>query len=174
VIYASELQQALRSEDVDSAGAKIARLMGVMDRVARWRARGLRVGLTNGCFDLIHAGHVSLLAQAKGACDRLIVALNSDASVLRLKGEGRPINGATARAIVLASFRDVDAVVVFEEDTPMRLVDAIRPDVLIKGADYAEDEVVGADFVKSYGGRIFLAELAPELSTTNMLKKARG
>jgi D-beta-D-heptose 7-phosphate kinase/D-beta-D-heptose 1-phosphate adenosyltransferase len=131
------------------------------------------IGFTNGCFDLIHAGHVSLLTQAKANCDRLVVGLNSDDSVRRLKGADRPINNETARAIVLASLSAVDAVVLFAEDTPMHLIEAIRPDVLVKGADYGEDDVVGAPFVKSYGGRVVLAQLAPEHSTTRTINRIR-
>jgi D-beta-D-heptose 7-phosphate kinase/D-beta-D-heptose 1-phosphate adenosyltransferase len=174
VVYAAELMQSIQSAEFETAGSKITPLVALIDKVVRWRAQGLTVGLTNGCFDLVHAGHVSLLMQSKATCDRLIVGLNSDSSVRGLKGEGRPINSETARAIVLASFSVVDAVVVFSEETPMRLIDVLRPDVLIKGADYTEDRVVGAEFVKSYGGKICLAELAPELSTTNTIRKIKG
>jgi D-beta-D-heptose 7-phosphate kinase/D-beta-D-heptose 1-phosphate adenosyltransferase len=174
VVYTSELCHSLQSAELESVGAKIVPLAALIDKTVRWRTQGLKVGLTNGCFDLVHAGHVSLLGQAKATCDRLIVGLNSDDSVRRLKGEGRPINRETARAMVLASFGAVDAVVVFSEETPMRLIDALRPDVLIKGADYTEDKVVGAEFVKSYGGRVHLAELAPELSTTNTIRRIKG
>lgn len=174
VVYKSELCQSLQSAEFESVGSKIAPLAALIDKVVGWRARGLTVGLTNGCFDLIHAGHVSLLDQAKSTCDRLIVGLNSDSSVRRLKGEGRPINGETARAMVLASFSVVDLVVIFSEDTPMRLIDQLRPDVLVKGADYTEDQVVGAVFIKSYGGRVELAELAPQLSTTNTIRTIKG
>jgi D-beta-D-heptose 7-phosphate kinase/D-beta-D-heptose 1-phosphate adenosyltransferase len=174
VVYESELAQAFQSADVENAGAKIHPLAVVVDKATRWRARGASVGFTNGCFDLIHAGHVSLLAQAKENCDRLIVGLNSDNSVKRLKGDGRPVNNETARAVVLASLAAVDAVVLFSEDTPIRLIEAIRPDVLIKGADHTESEIVGADLIQSYGGRVFLADLAPESSTTGTISKIKG
>lgn len=174
VVYASELFQQLQDSEFESSEAKISPEGAVTDKVARWRAQGLRVGFTNGCFDLIHAGHVSLLSQAREHCDRLIVALNTDASVKRLKGESRPINHQTARAMVIASLAAVDTVVLFDDDTPLRLIDMFRPDVLIKGADYTEDQVVGADIVKAYGGKIVLAQLAPELSTTNTIEKIKG
>jgi D-beta-D-heptose 7-phosphate kinase/D-beta-D-heptose 1-phosphate adenosyltransferase len=174
VVYASELMHALQAAEFQTAGVKVVPLLAAVDKVTRWRAAGLRIGFTNGCFDLIHAGHVSLLSQAKESCDRLVVGLNSDDSVRRLKGEGRPINAEAARAIVLASLQAVDAVVLFDEDTPMNLIDALRPEVLIKGADYTEDQVVGADFVKSYGGRVHLARLAPEASTTGTINRIRG
>jgi D-beta-D-heptose 7-phosphate kinase/D-beta-D-heptose 1-phosphate adenosyltransferase len=139
---------------------------------AEWSAQGLTVGFTNGCFDLLHPGHVSLLAQAAGACDRLIVALNSDASVRRLKGPTRPIQPLDARARVIGAIRGVDLVVAFEQDTPLELIQALAPDLLVKGADYAEDEVVGGDLVKARGGRILLAALTPGQSTTAIARKA--
>ena len=174
VVYASELSQQLQESEFENTEAKIGLEDSVADKVARWRAQGSRIGFTNGCFDLIHAGHVSLLSQAREHCDRLIVALNTDASVRRLKGDDRPINNQTARAMVLASLSAVDTVVLFDDDTPLRLIETFRPDVLIKGADYTEDQVVGADVVKAYGGKIVLAELAPELSTTSTIEKIKG
>ena len=124
------------------------------------------IGFTNGCFDVVHPGHVSLLAQAAATCDRLIVALNTDASVKKLKGPDRPVQSETARARVIASLADVDAVVLFDDDTPIDLIKRIRPDTLIKGADYTIDTVVGADIVQSYGGKIILAKLEDGYSTT--------
>ena len=144
-------------------------MQSLRDEVAAWRRAGLRVGFTNGCFDLLHAGHISLIRQARAACDRLVVGLNTDASVKRLKGAGRPVNGEHARAAVLASLADVDAVILFDNDTPIQLIESVRPDVLVKGADYTEDKVVGADIVKSWGGRIVLADLMPGFSTTGTI-----
>ena len=115
------------------------------ERLKEWRRAGLRVGFTNGCFDLLHRGHIKLLAEARAACDRLVVGLNSDASTKRLKGNGRPINAAEGRAEVLAALEAVDLVVVFEEDTPLELIKRVRPGVLVKGSDYKRDEVVGGD-----------------------------
>ena len=171
VVYESELTRALQNAEVERARAKIDPLPVVVDKAARWRAQGATIGFTNGCFDLIHAGHVALLAQAKKSCDYLIVGLNSDDSVRRLKGKDRPVNNETARAIVLASLSDVDAVVMFTEDTAVRLIETIRPDLLVKGADYSESEVVGAEYVRSYGGRVLLAALAPETSTTGTIDR---
>ena len=133
---------------------------------AAWRRQGLKVGFTNGCFDLLHPGHVSLLNQAAATCDRLIVGLNSDASVKRLKGEDRPVQNEAARATVLASLATVDLCVLFNDDTPLALINHLRPDVLVKGADYSEDQVVGAPEVKSWGGRVVLAKLEDGFSTT--------
>ena len=147
---------------------------GVLQRVAEWRRDGLAVGFTNGCFDLIHPGHVALLRQARSACDRLIVGLNSDASIRRLQGDGRPIQDETARAAVLSSLADVDQVVIFAADTPLDLIEAIRPDLLVKGADYRLEQVVGADLVQSYGGRVVLAALEEGHSTTRTIEKLSG
>jgi rfaE bifunctional protein nucleotidyltransferase chain/domain len=126
------------------------------ERLAEWRRHGLRTGFTNGCFDLLHRGHVKLLAEARAACDRLVVGLNSDASTARLKGEGRPINPAEGRAEVLAALEAVDLVVVFEEDTPLELIKRVRPAVLVKGADYRIEEVVGREVVEESGGDVLL------------------
>jgi D-beta-D-heptose 7-phosphate kinase/D-beta-D-heptose 1-phosphate adenosyltransferase len=143
------------------------------EQLADWRRHGLRVGFTNGCFDLLHRGHVKLLAEARAACDRLVVGLNSDASTARLKGEGRPINPAEGRAEVLAALEAVDLVVIFEEDTPIELIKRVRPDVLVKGADYRREDVVGHDVVEEAGGAVMLVELVPGHSTTAMVKRAQ-
>jgi D-beta-D-heptose 7-phosphate kinase/D-beta-D-heptose 1-phosphate adenosyltransferase len=170
VAYAAEIAETL-AEAEHGSGAKAVPLDVALDRVVAWRRQGLKVGFTNGCFDLLHPGHVSLLGQARAACDRLVVGLNSDESVRRLKGKDRPVQSETARAQVLGSLATVDLVLVFEEDTPLRLIEAIRPDVLVKGADYTVATVVGADIVQSYGGRILLAELSPGHSTTATIAK---
>ncbi|RMD64083.1 MAG: D-glycero-beta-D-manno-heptose-7-phosphate kinase [Alphaproteobacteria bacterium] len=169
-----EIRHALHTTALHHAGAKVADVMAMREAAARWRRAGLRIGFTNGCFDLLHPGHVSLLAQARGACDRLVVGLNSDASVRRLKGPGRPIQPEAARAAVLASLASVDLVVIFAEETPLALIEALRPDVLVKGADYRLEDVVGADLVQSYGGRVVLADLVPGYSTTATIRKLSG
>lgn len=134
--------------------------------VAQARRRGERVGFTNGCFDILHPGHVSLVTQARAHCDVLVLGLNSDASVRRLKGPTRPVNDERARAHVLAALSGVDAVVIFDQDTPLDLIERLRPDVLVKGADYSVEQVVGAAEVRSWGGEVVLAQLVPEVSTT--------
>lgn len=174
VVHPADLRGALHQAAVHSTDAKVVPLEVALDRVQAWQARGERVGFTNGCFDLIHPGHVSLLNQARAACDRLVVAINSDASVRRLKGEGRPVQNETARAIVLASLGVVDLVLVFEEDTPIPLLQALKPDVLIKGADYSLDQVVGGDVVRAYGGTVMLARLVDGHSTTGTIAKLTG
>ena len=153
---------------------KVMSRTAVLEQVERWRRRGWRVGFTNGCFDLLHPGHVHLLEQARSWCDRLVVGLNTDASVKRLKGAARPIQHEAARAAVLASLATVDCVVLFDEDTPVELFRALRPDVLVKGADYTVEQVVGGDLVLGYGGQVRLAQLLPGNSTTATVARIRG
>jgi D-beta-D-heptose 7-phosphate kinase/D-beta-D-heptose 1-phosphate adenosyltransferase len=144
------------------------------ERLAGWKRAGLRVGFTNGCFDLLHPGHIRVLAGARAACDRLVVGLNADASVKRLKGAERPIQDVHARAEVLAALEAVDLVVVFEEDTPENLIRKIRPTVLVKGGDYNKDQVVGREIVEAEGGEVVLIDLVPGHSTTDMVARSRA
>jgi D-beta-D-heptose 7-phosphate kinase/D-beta-D-heptose 1-phosphate adenosyltransferase len=132
---------------------------------------GQRVAFTNGCFDVLHAGHVQYLREARAQADLLVVGINHDAGVRALKGPDRPIHSVEARALVLAALEAVDYVVVFEETTPLELIHAIRPDVLVKGADYRHEEVIGAEYVESYGGRVHLAALREGYSTTRLLQR---
>ena len=153
---------------------KVVTLQQTAEQVERWRQRGWRVGFTNGCFDLLHPGHVHLLEQARSQCDRLVVGVNSDSSVQRLKGPTRPIQPEAARAAVLASTAAVDLVCVYDEETPEILIEAVRPDLLVKGADYTIETVVGAAFVQSYGGRVMLADIVPGFSTTATVQRLRS
>jgi D-beta-D-heptose 7-phosphate kinase/D-beta-D-heptose 1-phosphate adenosyltransferase len=139
--------------------------------IAGWKNRGLKVGFTNGCFDIVHPGHIALLKAAAAQCNRLVVALNSDASVRRLKGSTRPVNALAIRAQVISAIRYVDCVVSFDEDTPLELIKAVLPEVLVKGQDYAVDQVVGADVVRQAGGRVFLADIVPGLSTSSIISR---
>jgi D-beta-D-heptose 7-phosphate kinase/D-beta-D-heptose 1-phosphate adenosyltransferase len=141
------------------------------ERIAEWRRHDLRIGFTNGCFDLLHPGHVKLLTAARAACDRLVVGLNGDASVRRLKGEGRPVQDEQSRAEVLAALEAVDLVVVFEQDTPLDLLRRVRPTVLVKGADYTLGQVVGRELVEADGGEVMLVDLVPGHSTTRLVGK---
>jgi D-beta-D-heptose 7-phosphate kinase/D-beta-D-heptose 1-phosphate adenosyltransferase len=166
-----ELLGVLHLEDLVATDRKVATWDEAIARVAAWHSSGLRVGFANGCFDLIHPGHVRLLNEARAACDRLIVALNSDASVKRLKGPNRPVQNETARATVMASLAPVDLVVLFGEDTPLELITALRPDVLVKGADYTVEQVVGGDLVQGWGGRVVLVNLAEGHSTTGTIRR---
>jgi len=138
----------------------------------RWARERLVVGFTNGCFDLLHPGHVALLREAARTCDRLIVALNSDASVRRLKGPLRPVQDESARAAIIGAMKGVSAVLVFDEDTPRRVIEALQPDVLIKGGDYTRDHIVGAEIVEARGGRIVLVDLVTGHSTSNLVRAA--
>ncbi|HEY5339124.1 MAG TPA: D-glycero-beta-D-manno-heptose-7-phosphate kinase [Rhizomicrobium sp.] len=167
----SDLLDAL-SARAGSGAAKVLNLANLKTRVETWKHDGLKVGFTNGCFDILHLGHIRLLEFSKNHCDRLIVALNSDASVRRLKGAGRPINGETDRAEILAALAMADAVIVFDQDTPQDVIEAIAPDVLVKGADYAIEQIVGAEFVTARGGAVLRFALVPDKSSTNVLKKA--
>ena len=167
-----ELLAALAPEIALSAEDKVLTLDELLTRVALWRANGERIVFTNGCFDLLHVGHITLLEQAHRFGDRLIVAINSDASVNSLKGPTRPIVGERERARVLAALAAVDAVVVFNEPTPMELIQATRPDVLVKGGDYVIDTVVGAQQVLSWGGQVKNVPIVEGYSTTHLI--ARG
>jgi D-beta-D-heptose 7-phosphate kinase / D-beta-D-heptose 1-phosphate adenosyltransferase len=172
-VSAMELRSRILPSAALAAEEKIAFDWAVADeRVRGWRAQGLRVGFTNGCFDILHPGHVKVLAQARAECDRLVVGLNSDGSVCRLKGEGRPIQDAHARADVLAALEAVDLVVVFDEDTPLELIKRLRPTVLVKGGDYRKEDVVGGDVVEADGGQVVLVDLVPGHSTTDIVKRS--
>lgn len=171
VAYPNEILNDSHEERFEAAEAKVLTVAEAQDRVADWHRAGKSVGFTNGCFDLLHPGHVSLIAQAKAACDRLIVGLNSDASIKRLKGSDRPVQDETARSNVLAALAHVDMVVVFGEDTPLSLIKALKPDVLIKGADYTKETVVGASEVESWGGRVVLAALVEGQSTSGTIAR---
>lgn len=144
------------------------------EKVVILRERGMKVVFTNGCFDIIHEGHVSYLRQARDLGDALVVGLNSDGSVSRLKGEGRPVNEQAARGAVLAGLESVDYVCIFEEDTPYALIDKIRPDVLVKGGDWKVEDIVGSDIVRSLGGEVYALPFTPGHSTTGIIRKIKG
>ncbi|MEQ8283381.1 MAG: D-glycero-beta-D-manno-heptose-7-phosphate kinase [Parvibaculum sp.] len=171
VVHRDELASALREHELSAIEAKLAGRERAAEIAEGWRARGLKVGFTNGCFDLLHPGHVALLARARALCDRLVVGLNSDASVRRLKGEGRPVQPDIARATVLAALGTVDLVTIFEEDTPQALIEALKPDLLVKGGDYKVADIVGADFVQAQGGRVEIVDIVPGFSTTGTIAK---
>ena len=170
-VTAPELNNALASVDRPNSGSLTRQQL--IEACEYSRSRGERIVFTNGCFDILHAGHVGYLAEARELGDRLIVAVNNDDSTRRLKGEGRPVNRLERRVLVLASLQCVDWVVPFSEDTPEDLLAEIRPDVIVKGGDYREDEVVGADFVKSYGGEVRVLSLIEDLSTTSIVEQIK-
>jgi rfaE bifunctional protein nucleotidyltransferase chain/domain len=150
---------------------KIYDRSGLLHQVNRWRLLGKTIAFTNGCFDVLHVGHIASLSDAAREADFLIVGLNSDASAKRLKGPGRPVNDQQSRATVIAALLMVDAVTFFDEDTPLELINAIRPDVLVKGGDYTLDQIVGAKEVLSWGGRVVINPIVPGFSTTGILEK---
>lgn len=174
VTHQKELLAALLHQEVQAHEEKIVSWQKAEETVQKWKRQGHRVVFTNGCFDLLHPGHVSLLNQSKKTGNRLIVGLNTDASVKRLKGPTRPIQQEAARAFVLSSLECIDLVVLFDEDTPLELIQTLKPDVLIKGADYTIENVVGASFVQSYGGEVRLINLVEGESTTRMVAKMSG
>jgi D-beta-D-heptose 7-phosphate kinase/D-beta-D-heptose 1-phosphate adenosyltransferase len=169
-----ELVGALSTEIALHAGEKILSRDRLLGRVAGWRAAGQRIVFTNGCYDLLHIGHIDLIERARQQGDRLIIAINSDASVKPLKGPNRPMVGEKERARVLAALSASDAIVIFDESTPLQLIEAIRPDVLVKGGDYADEVVVGAAEVRSWGGRLFLVPLVEGFSTTKLIAMAKA
>jgi D-beta-D-heptose 7-phosphate kinase/D-beta-D-heptose 1-phosphate adenosyltransferase len=168
---ADELIHALR--EADGGVGQVLPLQSVARLALEWRSEGLRVGFANGCFDILHAGHALMLREARRHCDKLIVALNSDASVTRLKGPSRPLNALADRATVIGALAFVDAVTAFAEDTPLDAILAIRPDRLFKGADYALADVVGARELTSWGGQTILLDILPGRSTTRLVERAR-
>jgi D-beta-D-heptose 7-phosphate kinase / D-beta-D-heptose 1-phosphate adenosyltransferase len=154
-----------------NAGDKILDLERIQKRVAEWRASGETIVFTNGCFDLLHVGHITLLEDCRRFGSKLVLGLNADASIGRLKGPTRPIVGEKERARVMAALAAVDAVVLFEEDTPMELIRGIRPNVLVKGGDYTVETVVGHEEVIASGGRVEIVPTVEGFSTTNIVKK---
>jgi D-beta-D-heptose 7-phosphate kinase/D-beta-D-heptose 1-phosphate adenosyltransferase len=152
---------------------KILTAAEIVQKVVQWRVLGKTIAFTNGVFDILHEGHIFSLSQAAKEADFLIVGLNADASVKRLKGESRPVNNQESRALVLASLVMVDAVVLFEEDTPLELIKSIMPDVLVKGGDYTVQQIVGAKEVIAKGGRVVINPILMGFSTTGIIEQAK-
>lgn len=148
---------------------KIYSLPNLLKQIAAWKVLGKTIAFTNGCFDILHEGHIYSLNQAATEADILIIGVNSDASVKRLKGPERPVNSEVSRSIVLSNLAVVDAVVLFEEDTPLQLIQAIMPDVIVKGGDYTVEQIVGASEVIQNGGRVVINELVDGFSTTGII-----
>ncbi|WP_341911535.1 bifunctional D-glycero-beta-D-manno-heptose-7-phosphate kinase/D-glycero-beta-D-manno-heptose 1-phosphate adenylyltransferase HldE [Ferrovibrio terrae] len=174
VVHPAELRLALHMPDPHGIEIKIATPQQAVERVALWRSHGERVGFTNGVFDLLHPGHLALLSEVRAQCDRLIVAINSDASVKKLKGDSRPVQDERHRAQVLAALTLVDMVIVFADDTPIPLLGLLKPDLLVKGGDYSVDQVVGADVVRAYGGEVKVSRHVAGQSTTATIKKLQS
>lgn len=173
-VTAAELMAAmLHKADSAVLHHKLAPLPTAVAVREDWARHGLVVGFTNGCFDIIHCGHINLLRKARERCDRLIVALNTDASVQRLKGPMRPMQPESARAEVIAALEAVDMVLLFDEDTPLALIEALKPDLLLKGSDYTVETIVGRDTVEAHGGRVEFVELVEGYSTTRIIERSR-
>jgi D-glycero-beta-D-manno-heptose 1-phosphate adenylyltransferase len=145
----------------------------LVHKVAQLRLTGTTISFTNGCFDILHQGHISSLSEAAKVADFLVVGVNSDSSTKRLKGEGRPVNNEQSRALILASLIIVDAVVIFEEDTPLELIKAIMPDVMVKGGDYTLEQIAGAKEVMAAGGKVIINPIIEGFSTTGLIDKIR-
>jgi len=150
---------------------KIYSLPELLKQVRRWKFLGKKIAFTNGCFDILHEGHIFSLSQAASEGDVLIVGVNADASTKRLKGPSRPVNNERSRALLLASLLMTDAVIIFEEDTPLELINAIMPDTIVKGGDYKVEQVVGAKEVMANGGRVVINPIVPGFSTTGIIEK---
>jgi len=143
----------------------------IADKVNIWKNNNQKIVFTNGCFDIIHLGHIELLAKSADLGDKLIIGINSDSSIKALKGETRPILGENSRAIIIAALNFVDAVVVFNERTPIEIIKKIQPEIIVKGGDYKENDVVGKDFISQYGGKVIILPLTKGFSTTSVLNK---
>ncbi len=174
VVHRTDLRTAVHKARLTTGADKILSREAAKTVVAGWQAKGLKVGFTNGCFDLVHAGHITSISSAKSYCDKLVLAINSDASVRKLKGESRPVHTEMDRAMLLAALQDVDMVVIFREDTPEALLESLRPDVLMKGADYRKEQIIGWQFVEGYGGEVVRIPLVEGYSSTNTISRIRA
>ena len=163
----------MRENDPRVMSSGVRSLSSLVEERRKWREQGSRVVLTNGCFDLLHPGHLALLEAARAEGDILVVAINSDGSVRRIKGEGRPLVPEAERAETLLALEPVDRVIVYDEPTPLEVVRALRPDVLVKGAEWAEDAIVGREEVEAAGGRVVRVDIVPDRSTSSMLERIR-
>ncbi|NBX73564.1 MAG: D-glycero-beta-D-manno-heptose-7-phosphate kinase [Alphaproteobacteria bacterium] len=173
-ITLDEMANAIQKDAAIRTNTKLMDKNEAQQQCERWRKQGMKIGLTNGCFDILHAGHIASLRQARAACDKLVLALNSDLSIKRLKGPERPVQSEDVRAEVLGALSLVDLIVIFDDDTPLELIKTLRPQVLIKGADYTPEQVVGWPDVKSWGGELVLVPLVQGQSTTRTVEKLRN
>lgn len=163
----------MKKSKKESVQDKIMSREALSHLCAGWRVKGQKIVFTNGCFDILHPGHIQLLLEAAELGDKLVLGLNTDASVKRLKGEGRPINDEQSRALIMAAQLYVDAVTLFDEDTPLELIQIIRPDVIVKGGDYTPETVVGNDYVTSYGGKVVIIPTVEGFSTTSIINRMK-
>lgn len=158
-------------ETLSTIKNKLLSCQDLETRLSEWRSAGKTIVFTNGCFDILHRGHVEYLAQAADLGDKIIIGLNTDASVKRLKGESRPVNDEKSRALLLSALQFVDVVVFFDEDTPYELIKQVQPDILVKGNDYKPEEIVGYDIVTAKGGKVLTIDLVEGFSTTNIISR---
>jgi len=161
-------------KNIESIQKKILTKEQAIHFIAAARVTGKTISFTNGCFDILHDGHIYSLSQAAKEADILVVGVNSDASTKRLKGEHRPVNNEHSRSLILASLMIVDIVIIFEEDTPLQLINAVKPDILVKGGDYTIEQVVGANEVMSWGGRVIINPIIQGFSTTGLIAKIKS
>jgi len=164
----------MKKSQIDIIESRISDWDSLRRLRATWEFLGQSVVFTNGCFDILHLGHIDYLSKAADLGDFLVIGLNSDESVKRIKGEGRPVNDEKARALTLAALKFVNFVVLFDQDTPYELIKIARPTILVKGADYSENEIVGADIVKENGGEVVTLDLVPGYSTSGIIEKVKG
>ena len=157
--------------NTNSINKKIFTLPDLVHKIAQERVLGKKISFTNGCFDILHRGHIASLSEAAAEADFLVVGVNSDSSTKKLKGPGRPVNDEQSRALILAALLIVDAVVIFEEDTPLELIKALKPDVIVKGGDYTIEKIVGAEEVIAYGGKVVINPIVQGFSTTGLIGK---
>lgn len=169
----NELENSLKAQHGIEHSQRIVNLTQAIDLVKKWRFQNQKIGFTNGCFDLLHLGHLHILQESSHLCDKLIVGLNSDSSIKSLKGKNRPVQSQETRANILAALKMVDAVIVFNEETPYHLIKTLQPDVLIKGADYTVDQVIGADLIQSRGGQVILVDRQEDHSTTKVISRIK-
>ena len=159
--------------NLDAIQKKIFTVSTLQRQIASWKVAGKTIAFTNGCFDILHEGHISSLSQAAQAGNYLIVGVNSDASTKRLKGDERPINNQHSRSLLLANLAIVDAVIIFEEDTPLQLITSLLPDVIVKGGDYTVEQIVGANEVIANGGKVIINTIVAGFSTTSIIQKIK-
>ena len=159
---------------IEQIKSKIQEGEDLQRTLSRWRFKNYKIVFTNGCFDLLHPGHINYLCAARKLGNRLVIGLNADDSVKKLKGENRPVNAIETRSVLLAAMVFVDAIVVFDEATPAKLIEAVKPDILVKGGDYDPSEIVGADFVKSYGGQVATIPFVEGYSSSKIIEKCAG
>ena len=173
-IETKEIYSIFNQRNKPNTENKVFKILSIQKIVLEWKNKGLKVGFTNGCFDILHSGHIESLKHASNNCDKLIVALNSDISIKKIKGKDRPIQDELSRVKIISSLSIVDAVILFNEETPIKLIKKIKPDYLIKGADYIISDIVGADIIDSWGGKVIRSKLVKNISTSKLISNIKN